>query len=262
MPEGHTIHRLARDLGKSFATGTVQASSPQGRFSDGAAELDGTELFKANAFGKHLFLEFEPAVLHIHLGLIGKFRPVPVGEAARDSNRLRHGNEAGLWDLTGPQDCRLISRAEQAEVTDRLGPDPLRRGARPDGFVEALSRRRTPIAAALLDQAVIAGIGNVYRAEFLFLQGIDPHHPAASISTDQAIAIWELSRDQLRQGVRLNRIVTVGKDDSGTKPGRLAREDALYVYKREGLPCRRCGTEISIGDVGGRSCWWCHACQR
>lgn len=262
MPEGHTIHRLARDLGKSFAAGPVWATSPQGRFREGAQRLDGAELQRARAFGKHLFLEFEPAMLHIHLGLIGKFRPAPITEAPRDSIRLRLRNDDGVWDLTGPQDCRLIGRAEQDEITDRLGPDPLRRGARPDRFVEALARRRTPVAAALLDQAVVAGIGNVYRAEFLFIEGIDPHQPAASLSSEQALALWDLSREQLRQGVRLNRIVTVDKNDSGTSAGRLAREDALYVYKREGLPCRRCATEISIGDVGGRSCWWCSSCQR
>ena len=262
MPEGHTIHRLARDLGRTFADGPVSATSPQGRFSAGAEAINGTALERSSAHGKHLFLEFSETLLHIHLGLIGKFRAAEAAAPPRDSIRLRLVADDHTWDLTGPQDCRLIDQAEQAELVDRLGPDPLRRGAKPDRFVEALRRRSAPIGAVLLDQAVIAGIGNVYRAEFLFIEGIDPHVPAASLSDEQSLALWNLAKEQLRLGVRLNRIVTVAKSDSGRAPSRLVRDESLYVYKREGLPCRRCETEIAIGQVGGRSCWWCHRCQR
>jgi endonuclease-8 len=264
MPEGHTIHRLARDLNATFAGHPVVASSPQGRFREGAAQIDRQVLEEAVAHGKHLFLRYEDSVLHIHLGLIGKFRPVESATAPGDTVRLRleaaEGEQA--WHLTGPQECQLVDDGHRLDVLDRLGPDPLRRGARPEPFVAALGRRRAPIGAALLDQAIIAGIGNVYRAELLFLAGIDPRTPSSSLTEEQGRELWGSAKAQLRQGVRLDRIVTVSKQDAGRSPGRLARGDALYVYKREGLPCRRCSTEIAIGDVGGRSCWWCPSCQR
>ncbi len=261
MPEGHTIHRLARDLASTLGIDPLQVTSPQGRFADGAADLDGRSLVRADAWGKHLFLDFDGPRLHVHLGLIGKFRRPRGDGPIPDSVRLRIDNGDTAWHLTGPQTCRLVDPGEVSEITDKLGPDPLRRGARPDRFVEALGRRRAPIAAALLDQNIIAGIGNVYRAEFLFIEGIDPVTPAANLRPDQALALWDLAKAQLRQGVRLNRIVTVSADDAGSPPGRLRRADALYVYKREGRPCRRCATEITIGQVGGRSCWWCPSCQ-
>ena len=261
MPEGHTIHRLARDLRRTLGGAVVEASSPQGRFHDGAQLLHGRPLTRADAWGKHLFLDFADRALHVHLGLIGKFRPVPTTEPERDSIRLRLTGRDQAWDLTGPQDCRLIDPAEREELISRLGPDPLRRGARAGDVATGLARKRIPVAAALLDQSVVAGIGNVYRAEFLFLLGIDPHRPAQQLSAREVDALWELAKVQLRRGVQLNRIVTVSKEDAGRSPGRLARDESLYVYQRDGLPCRRCGTEISIGPIAGRSCWWCPRCQ-
>ena len=89
MPEGHTIHRLARDLRKELGTGPIRATSPQGRFAEGAAALDGRSIRRSDAWGKHLFVDFDSEVLHVHLGLIGKFRPAPVAETPRDTIRLR-----------------------------------------------------------------------------------------------------------------------------------------------------------------------------
>ncbi|MGY9074617.1 MAG: Fpg/Nei family DNA glycosylase [Acidimicrobiales bacterium] len=261
VPEGHTIHRLSRDLYRTFGGSPVQATSPQGRFSEGAAFVDGRPLTRSTARGKHLFLEFDETLLHIHLGLIGKFRPRPFDVPAGESVRLNLANGGEDWQLTGPQTCAVINRAEEAAITDKLGPDPLARGAKADRFVEQLARKSAPIAAVLLDQAVIAGIGNVYRAEFLFLLGIDPHTPAKQLPTDQAVTLWNLASDLLRVGVKLNRIVTVSRQDAGMALSRVANDDRLYVYKREDQPCRHCDAPISIGKVGGRSVWWCHVCQ-
>ena len=147
-------------------------------------------------------------------------------------------------------------------VIDDLGPDPLRRGSKWEDFASGLTNRKTPIAISLLDQSVIAGVGNVYRAEFLFLLGIHPERPSRDLAQTELEDLWKVSVSQLRQGVRLNRIVTVSQTDSGTSPGRLKPEDALYVYKREGQPCRRCGSLIRVAKLAGRSCWWCDSCQR
>ncbi|HCB34276.1 MAG TPA: hypothetical protein DEP69_03700, partial [Acidimicrobiaceae bacterium] len=156
-------------------------------------------------------------------------------------------------------------------VTSRLGPDPLRRGAGSSGasaaaFRAALARRSTPLAAVLLDQTVVAGIGNVFRSELAFLIGVDPRRPADSLDDDQAAALWRAAVEQLRAGVRRNRIVSLTDADArrvaGTTPGRLAGVDALYVYKRHDQPCRRCAAGIGTAELAGRRIWWCPSCQR
>ena len=262
MPEGHTIHRLSKDLRSDLGAGVVKATSPQGRFAHGAALINKKTLATSEAWGKHLFLTFSgETILHIHLGLIGKFRPQTLEHEPSDTVRLRlEGSRA--WHLTGPQKCALIPKEEYLEVINGLGPDPLRRGSRWEDFASGLTNRKTPIAISLLDQSKIAGVGNVYRAEFLFLLGIHPERPSCDLTKTELQDLWKLSVSQLRQGVRLNRIVTVDQIDSGTTPGRLKPQDALYVYKREGQPCRRCGSSIRVAKLAGRSCWWCDRCQR
>lgn len=268
MPEGHTIHRLARDLNRDFRDVPVAATSPQGRFAEGAARIDGEVLDDASAWGKHLFLSFgNAAVVHIHLGLIGKFRKVAfdsngAAPQPRDTIRLRLENDAAIWDLTGPNLATVGAPDVIAGATGKLGPDPLRRDGLVEDFVDRLGRRRVPIGAALLDQKVIAGIGNVYRSEILFLLGIDPSIPANEISEDVAAQIWELTQEQLRQGVKLNRIVTIDPADVGKRSvGRLPAGERLYVYKRGSEPCRRCGTLIRTAKIANRSMWMCPECQ-
>lgn len=267
MPEGHTIHRLARDLNRDLKGTPLNASSPQGRFSDSAALFDGAEMTRAEAWGKHLFLRFagglaDDETLHIHLGLIGKFRPkASPPPDPQGAIRLRLFNDIATWDLTGPTTCRLIHPDTYGQVIDKLGPDPLRRGASADRFVERLTRKRVAVGAALLDQSVIAGIGNVYRSEFCFLSGIDPSRPANQIAPDEAHALWDLSVAQLRRGVRLNRIVTRDEEEYGAKAGRIPQGERTYAYKRAGKPCRRCATPIARIVVGGRKMWFCPSCQ-
>lgn len=265
MPEGHTIHRLARLHRKRFAGQQLAVSSPQGRFADGAARLDGQRLDDTDALGKHLFYRWSSGdVLHIHLGLFGKFRtfaadPPPPTEGTRIAWR----GDGGTLYLAGPTVCEVIDPDEEQLIRDRIGPDPLRTGnGRAAVFGENLSRRTVPIGAALLDQKAIAGVGNVYRSEILFLTGITPLTPARDLSDEQVEAIWDETVRQLRMGEKAGRIVTVEPDEVGAASRRvLARGERLYVYKRDGEPCRRCGTEIRSTEMAGRSIWWCPECQ-
>ena len=243
MPEGHTIHRLARDHTRDLAGRKVHASSPQGRFSASAALLDGRTLERADAWGKHLFHRFDDGqVLHVHLGLIGKFRrhtapvPDPVGLV-----RLRLEGEHVAWDLSGPNVCRVITPDEMVEVTSKLGPDPLRRGADPQRFLDKVRRSTKPIGTLLLDQTVVAGIGNVYRAEVLFRLGIHPSTPGNQLTDDQLTALWAEVVAQLRDGLKRGRI-------------------AMSVYHHD--VCNQCGGTLSPMRVANRRIDVCSTCQR
>ncbi len=242
----------------------VVASSPQGRFNDGAQLINGAVLDTSEAYGKHLFCWWSTgSILHVHLGLIGKFRPAPLEDAPGDTIRLRLEGADAAWHLTGPQTCNIITPEERNEVVSTLGPDPLRRGAnRKQDFVQKISATKRPIGAALLDQSIIAGIGNVYRAELLFLTGIHPETPANTVDPDLLGQLWDLTVSQLKRGLKWNRIVTVSDQDVDKRVTyKIDREDALYAYHRGEMPCRRCHTLIVDTEVAGRSIWYCPSCQ-
>ena len=392
MPEGHVIHRLAREFERSIRGRRVQADSPQGRFAQGAALLDALELRDAQAHGKHLFLAFaapgEDDVRHwlrVHLGLYGSWTferapggggphaigapRVPVGagpgtqagptdgvEPANpgggaddgiptlhtfDGVRVRVGEEEhvvdgptsagptsngptdtpaaspgpsatalptvdgsrgghypGLaWqplpprptvrlrlvtedlcaDLTGPAACEVITEQEKAAVEARLGPDPLRRDHREYGaqrFKEAVQSRRKHIGELLMDQSIVAGVGNIYRAEVLYRQRLDPFTPGTAVSTRKAHAIWRDLVVLLRDGFDHGRIVTTNEADRphGADVGPISRaaeradpreaDQRWYVYHRTGRPCLRCGATVREQTVAGRRLFWCPRCQR
>jgi formamidopyrimidine-DNA glycosylase len=315
VPEGHSIHRLARQFADVFTGERLAVSSPQGRFVQGAALLDGHVLTGSEAHGKHLFLRFEHGlVLHVHLGLYGAwdfggdagFRgassigaPRKIGERevfgdggdAGDAEyagppapvgavRVRLASGHGWADLRGATTCEALSDAEAAAVTARLGPDPLRnlKGDR-DSFLAALATKRTPLATLLMDQKVIAGVGNVYRAELLFRQRLDPWLPGAALPAEAAGRLWDDTVATMTDGVRDGRIITTparywtradssaapdvtGPDAPAGRGRRLpAPEDAHFVYRRQGLECRDCGAAVALTEHGARKLYWCPACQ-
>ncbi len=263
MPEGHTIHRLARDQQKLFGGQALRVSSPQGRFEAGAALLDGRVLWRTEAFGKHLFHHYVGApALHIHLGLYGKFT-TGAGEPAQPKGALRlRLHSATNWaDLRGPIACELLEPAERKALVARLGPDPLRADAEPEMAWSRISRSRIVLAALLMDQSVLAGIGNVYRAELLFRHRVDPFLPGRELREDVWNAMWADLVPLMRAGVRSGRIVTVRTEDRARKRGPLNRLEANYVYRRTGLPCRVCGTEVRTEVLAGRNLFWCPFCQ-
>jgi endonuclease-8 len=264
MPEGHTIHRAARLQAAALGKGPIAVASPQGRFTEGARLLDGGSLEGIEAVGKHLFYHWDRRpILHVHLGLFGRFTTFtaePVPEPSPNA-RLTMAGDATIH-LSGPTICELLDPIQAERVKWRLGPDPLDRDADPDTFVEALERRSIPIGAALLDQSVVAGIGNVYRAEVLFLEGIHPDRPARSTSDDERRRLWARAAELMRVGEDLGRIVTMDPREIGAGSHRaIPKRARLYVYKRSLQPCWRCGTEITSWDVAGRRIWACRTCQ-
>lgn len=268
MPEGHVVHRLARQHREALAGQTIATASPQGRFSAGARRLDGRKLMNVDAHGKHLFYRWVGGeTLHVHLGLFGKFRfhrTQPPPPPTANTRLTMTGDEVAVY-LAGPTVCELVDPTEEELIRRRLGPDPLRSGSRAaklTEFTANLSRRRIPIGAALIDQRVIAGLGNIYRAEALFRTGIDPRLPANELSADAAARLWSESSKLLRQGRRDGRIITVDLADvSARRHSDLGHSERLYAYKRAGEPCRRCGSPISTTEMANRAIWWCGSCQ-
>jgi endonuclease-8 len=286
VPEGHSLHRLARSLTRSFAKRAVQASSPQGRFSAGAALLDGRVLEKAEAYGKHLFVTFAgEQVLHVHLGLYGTWvrsaapAPEPWGAV-----RLRLANDTWYADLRGPTACDLVGADGRAAILARLGPDPLRRDADPQRVVDRVTRSRAPVGAMLMDQSVLAGVGNVYRAEVLYRHGVSPYLEGRALPPETVQALWDDLVVLMKDGVRRGRIVTVDPDDVAAlaeldhdRPApddpeldggedtqarrRVRRSTGVYVYRRDGRECLRCGSIIAAADFHGRRLFWCPGCQ-
>ncbi|MDQ3628152.1 MAG: Fpg/Nei family DNA glycosylase [Actinomycetota bacterium] len=273
MPEGHTLHRLAAALGEAFRGDRVAASSPQGRFAGSAALIDGAVVHGAQACGKHLFVEFgADRVLHVHLGLYGAFvrhalpltgPPEPVGQV-----RLRLVGARWYADLRGATACELLDGPEQRAIEQRLGPDPLRADADPERMWAMISKSRRPIAALLMDQTVVAGIGNVYRAELLFRSGIDPQVQGTQLSRRTVTALWEDICVLMAHGVRTGRIDTLRPEDdpvgslSSNSPRAVRCARGVYVYRRQGDPCRVCSTRVRTQVLAGRNLFWCPRCQR
>lgn len=303
MPEGHTTHALAERLDRAFSGTVVSVSSPQGRFEDGAALLDALVLVGASAWGKHLFVQFEgERWLNVHLGLIGKFSVMrhlvaPGPGAGSDTHqqtpgmpngrvpvqgqvRLRLLNDTWVGDLRAPTVCAVVTPEKVGEIQARLGPDPLRAHADPDLALRRIMRSTKPIAELLMDQAVLAGVGNVYRCEVLFRHRVDPFRPGREIRPTTWQAIWDDLTRLMPLGVAFGQILTM--DDqvadalaevadgsaaahteafTGVRLGERF-ERRFYLYQRTGEPCRTCGATVRTQLIAGRNLFWCGRCQR
>jgi endonuclease-8 len=268
MPEGHTLFRLAADLSAAFGGRIVSATSPQGRFADDAAVIDGHVLETAHSSGKHVFAEFDnDVVLHIHLGLIGTMTfgnqpaPAPAGAV-----RLRLANDVSYADLRGATTCELVSPEARGAVLDRLGSDPLRADADPDRTFARIHKSTRPIGALLMDQSVVSGVGNVYRAESLFRARLHPLTEGRKVSRRRWNGIWADLVTLMAIGVETGRIDTVRDEHAPEAMGRPPRVDdhggEVYVYRRAGQPCHVCGTRIRTRLLEGRNLFWCPKCQR
>ncbi|WP_178945617.1 Fpg/Nei family DNA glycosylase [Kocuria sp. TGY1127_2] len=297
MPEGHSIHRVAQRFHDAFVGQPLRASSPQGRFAQGAALLDGATAVESYAHGKHFFLEFDNQLtLNVHLGMYGAwtfggdagFRaassigaPRKMGEsetigvsddpaseysgppAPKPTTRVRLESGNGWADLVGATTCRVLEPTGVVELRKTLGPDPLDHGADPEPFYRSCSKTSRPIGAVLMDQKVIAGIGNIFRAESLFRAGLNPHVISHQLSEETTAMLWRDNVKLMRAGVELGRIVTTAPEH---RPGISSTEawptHANYVYARAGYTCRVCGGEtIVMEEMSGRKLYWCTVCQ-
>ncbi|MDR7381875.1 Fpg/Nei family DNA glycosylase [Promicromonospora iranensis] len=205
--------------------------------------------------------------------------PEPRGQV-----RVRLLGDHAVADLNGPTACEVITTEEKTTVQARLGPDPIRDDADVDTFIAAVGRSRVTIAQLLMDQSVISGAGNIYRAEVLYRVGVDPLRPGRDVPAAVVRAIWDDLVDLMREGVERGAIVTTRpehrelggtlpaedqprvrrgrtRQNADGDPGAVPSEQAFYVYHRAGLPCRICGTPVLIKELAGRNLFWCPTCQ-
>ncbi|MFG1946789.1 DNA-formamidopyrimidine glycosylase family protein [Nonomuraea sp. NPDC048826] len=242
MPEGHLVHRYADEQHEALAGRTVRAASPQGRFD--AAPYDGRAVARVEALGKHLLYVFDGApAVHVHLGMRGLFLRRDDPEAPpRSGTRLRLATDAVAFELIAPSRCEPLTDGEVAALAGSLGPDPLRPGADRREAVRRMTAFAGPVGAAVLDQGVWAGIGNAWRAELLFLAGLDPD--ARGVGEETAGRLWDDAA----------RYLALGRD-AGQVVSDPRAPDERWVYKRE--TCRRCGAPVRTWTLASRTAYAC-----
>lgn len=257
MPEGHTIHRAARDHRRVLAGQRLAVSSPQGRFAEGAARLDGRVCSDVEAFGKHLLYRFEGGeALHIHLGLYGRLRLQPQpADMPRGAVRVRLTAARHLIDINGPNTCRVLDEPEVLTLIDRIGPDVLRGDADPERAFARITKSRAPIGRLIMDQSVMAGVGNIYRTEILWRQGIHPETPGQGLSRADFDRIWGDARKLLAIGVEHDAIITV----EGAAPSDSRYRERVNIFEQ--AYCPACGGEIRRSKMDNRRLFVCESCQ-
>jgi endonuclease VIII len=267
VPEGQVSHRNAIRLTAALAgRELLRVEAPEPRLAGQRIpeRLAGDRVTTVEAAGKHHLIRFASGrTLHSHLMMNGVWRVLQAGRALRP---------AGLWlalwtadhvaaQYRGPV-LRLLEPGETPGAVARLGPDLLDQDVDPAAAAaRGLARlpADTEVGEALLDQRVVAGIGNVYKCETCFLCGVDPWRPVGSLSEAESAELGATAAHLMAQGV--------GEWDIRTyRPpgGRPFSREKTWVYGRRGRPCRRCGTPIRARGQGdaNRITYWCPVCQR
>lgn len=257
MPEGHTIHRAARDLKRALSEQVLTVTSPQGRFAGGASILDGRTCQSVEAYGKHLIIGFEDEVwLHIHLGLFGRIRrrKLPIVEP-QGAVRVRLVSGTHVVDINGPTICTNLDQAERELLINRIGPDVLRDDAIPALALDRIGRSRAPIGRLLMDQSVISGIGNIYRTELLWRAGIHPDTPGKAINQAALEALWTDAKQLLALGVKRNAIITA--DHAMRSRTRYGERTNIFGKQQ----CPACEQRVRRIEIAGRRAFLCDVCQ-
>jgi endonuclease-8 len=165
-------------------------------------------------------------------------------------------------ELRGPMDCSVYTEEKWEKLLERLGPDPLN-GDRVEKALERISKSKKAVGQLLMEQDVMAGIGNIYRAELLFRAGVSPFVAGRDVPEEVLRGIWKDALPLMRAGMVDRRIVTTrAKDRPLKKRGQALKEEAHYVYRRHGRDCFVCGSEVKkMENFAGRNLYWCPGCQ-
>ncbi|MET0494913.1 MAG: zinc finger domain-containing protein [Actinoplanes sp.] len=258
MPEGDTVWNTARVVERALAGEVLTGSDfrvPQLATTD----LAGWTVAESASRGKHLLLRLtrdeRAMTLHSHLRMDGAWRAYAPGErwAGRPAHLIRVVLRAVKSVAVGYHlhEIALIPTAEEESLVGHLGPDLLGADWDPDEAVRRISAKpEASIAEALLDQRNLAGVGNLYKAETLFLRGLWPWTPVSAVK-------------DLDGTVRMaQKLVASNKGRwTQTTTGSLRRGQTSYVYGRRAQPCRRCGSAIQKAEQDERVTYWCPRCQ-
>jgi endonuclease-8 len=260
MPEGDVVWRVARQLDTALVGRALTRSDFRvPRFA--TTNLTGRPVQQAFSRGKHLLIRVGGGItIHTHLRMDGSWRIRPAGRYPPRDHRVRLVLENAEWQAVGYLlgVVEVLTTAAEDRAVGHLGPDLLGPDWDPAEAVRRLGAAPDrPIGEALLDQANLAGIGNLYKAEVLFLRGISPWHSVSGAG--QLEPVVELAK----------RLLEANKERAGqVTTGNPARGEETWVYGRAGRPCRRCGTAIAADGYAGRGTasqervtFWCPACQ-
>ena len=251
MPEGDTVFRTADTLRKALVGETLTRCDVRvPRYA--TVDLSGQVVEEVCSRGKHLFIRVGPASIHSHLKMDGSWRIT--SRAGRVDYRVRIILETSAIRATGIDlgVLEILERDHDEDAVDHLGPDLLGADWDPQVAVgNLIASPDRPIAEALLDQRVMAGIGNVFCNELCFVSGHLPTAPVSAVTDPRRLVVRAREMLWLNR-FRLNRCTT-----GDTRPGRQ-----LWVYGRHGQSCRRCGTSIDYDGSGERVAYWCPVCQR
>lgn len=256
MPEGDTVFRTAANLRETLMGKTLTRCDvrvPQ----YATVDLTGHTVDEVISRGKHLFIRVGPASIHSHLKMDGSWRVTPRGTPSRQAYKIRILLEAEDIQALGIDlgILEILERDHDVDVVAHLGPDLLGPDWNPGVAAANLADDPDrPIAEALLDQRVMAGIGNVYCNELCFVFGQLPTSPVSTLA------------DPLRVVTRAREMLWANRTrTTRTTTGNRRRGEELWVYGRAGQPCRRCGTPIrraeSSDATGERVTCWCPSCQ-
>jgi endonuclease VIII len=273
MPEGDTIFRAARALHRALAGGVVTAFESQlpalNRIDDDAP-LTGRTIERVTAAGKHLLMHFSgDLVLRTHMRMNGSwhiYRPGERWQRARRDMRIRISTdtfEAVGFNIPVAEFTSSRALSKHNELR-RLGADLLSDDFRVGDVVQRIGERATiPIADALLNQRVVAGLGNVYKSEVLFMCRVNPFTLVRDVGEDKLEAIVDTARRVLRANVSETLAPMTTYSGFRQTTGRASPHERLWVYGRARLPCRRCGTPVCVRKQGldARLTYWCPACQ-
>jgi formamidopyrimidine-DNA glycosylase len=264
LPEVETIRaQLAPRLeGRTFVRVEIldpRLTRPYDLF-EVAEELEGDTVRTVERRGKYLLLRLESGLdLLVHLRMTGSFGFAPVSHERAvllldDGSRLgyRDVRRFGTWLVLEPGEVEPYLAAKN-------GPEPLGRRFTTAWLAGQLARRRAPLKAVLLDQRVVAGLGNIYADEALWRARLSPERPANGLGADEVARLRRAVRAALRAGIE--RQGSTLRDYATPDGSSGSMQDEFRVYGRDVLPCTRCGTEISKTRVGGRGTWFCPRCQ-
>lgn len=226
-------------------------------------ELEGSELLKISRRAKYLIFSTSKGDFLSHLGMTGSWRQQPRGEDNRTHDHVKiHFKNQITWTYCDPRRFGVFDRLDSKTQDLRLGhlgPEPLSDEFTADVFWAALRNRSSSLKAAVMDQKVVVGVGNIYASEALFLARIKPSVKAHKLSHERAKKLVQAIKIVLSKAIQAGGSTISDFESAESSAGYFQQQH--QVYDRAGLACRVCSAKIKVAVTAGRSTFWCPGCQ-